>query len=137
MAITRQLQSYTNSILAPVYNNVAYFYDNAQTYVKALHKKSISRGRYGRYHNPSWEETEKVLAQLDGTEACAIFPSGMSAIYSTLMAFMGSYSCCATLRYLYRNTRRVFEGLDSLGIKTLILDNADPALFAMDLHRVG
>ena len=137
MARIRKCESYVNSVLTPVYQNAAYFYDNADTYVKALHEKSIQRGRYGRYHNPSWEDVEKVLAVLDETESCVIFPSGMSAVHSTLMALSQSGCCLATLPHLYRNTRLVFEQLGHFGIKTLVLDNADPVKFATELQQIS
>jgi cystathionine gamma-lyase len=34
---------------------------------------------YGRYHNPTWDELERVLGVLEGAET-VIFPSGMAAI---------------------------------------------------------
>ncbi|NEO66463.1 MAG: Cys/Met metabolism pyridoxal-phosphate-dependent protein, partial [Moorea sp. SIO4G2] len=106
MGRVRKPESYTNSIITPIYQNTAYYYDDHKTYVKALHEGSITKGRYGRYHNPNWEEVEGRLAQLDEAEDCLLFPSGMSAIYSTLMAFAKSQSCFATTCYLYKNTRR-------------------------------
>ncbi len=137
MARTRKNEPYSNSVLPAVYQNTTYFYDNAETYTKALHDKSIIRGRYGRYHNPSWESTEEILAQLDATDTCVLFPSGMSAIYSTLMTFAGSRRCFATIRYLYKNTRRIFERLDTLGLRTIVFDNAEPTDFIEALKRVS
>lgn len=137
MGKIRKHETYTNSILTPIYENVAYFYDNTETYIKALHKGSIEKGRYGRYHNPNWEEVEEVLAELDGTEACLLFPSGMSAIYTTLMVFAEVQSCFATTCHLYKNTRCVFESLEQLDIKTVILDNADITQFMEKLETIS
>ncbi|EGJ35168.1 MULTISPECIES: PLP-dependent transferase [Moorena] len=137
MGRVRKHESYTNSILTPIYQNTAYFYDDHETYVKALHEGSLTKGRYGRYHNPNWEEVEGILAQLDKAEDCLLFPSGMSAIYSTLMAFAKSQSCFATTCYLYKNTRRVFENLEKLGFKTLILDNSDLSELMRTLDQVS
>ncbi len=137
MVKTRKSESYVNSVLTPVYQNVTYFYDDADTYVKALHEKSILRGRYGRYHNPNWEEVEDTLASLDEAEACVIFPSGMSAIYNTIMALIQPNYCLATLPYSYKNTRLVFEKLGSFGIKSLVLDNIDSISFAIELQQVS
>ncbi|MGB3404981.1 MAG: PLP-dependent transferase [Microcoleaceae cyanobacterium] len=135
MSKIRKSESYTNSILRPIYQNSAYFYDNNETYVQALHEGSIAKGRYGRYHNPNWEEVEETLAQLDEAEDCLIFPSGMSAIYSTLMAFAKSKSCFATTSYLYKNTRRIFENLENCGFRTLIFDNVNLSQFIRKLEQ--
>lgn len=137
MAKSRKGESYANSILTPIYQNSAYFYDDTETYVKALHEGAIVKGRYGRYHNPNWEEVEGILANLDGVEDCLIFPSGMSAIYSTLMAYGESKSCFATTCHVYKNTRRVFENLDKLGIETFIFDNANHTQFMEKLEKVS
>lgn len=135
MTKSRESESYSNSILTPIYQNAAYFYENTETYIQALHEGSIVRGRYGRYHNPNWEEVEGILAQLDEAEDCLIFPSGMSAIYSTLMALAKSQSCFATTSYLYKNTRRIFENLENLGFRTLVFDNVDLSQFMRTLEQ--
>lgn len=137
MGRIRKDESYNNSIITPIYQNAAYFYDNTETYVQALHERTITKGRYGRYHNPNWENVEAILAELDEAEDCLIFPSGMSAIHSTLMAFAESQSCFATTCYLYKNTRRVFENIEKLGLKTLIFDNADLSEFMRRLDAAS
>lgn len=137
MGRIRKDESYRNSIITPIYKNAAYFYDNTETYVQALHERTINKGRYGRYHNPNWENVEAILAELDEAEDCLIFPSGMSAIHSTLMAFAESQSCFATTCYLYKNTRRVFENIEKLGLKTLIFDNADLSEFMRTLDAAS
>jgi cystathionine gamma-synthase len=135
VAQSRESESYSNSILTPIYQNAAYFYDDHETYVQALHEGSITKGRYGRYHNPNWEEVEGTLAQLDEAEDCLIFPSGMNAIYSTLMALAKSQSCFATTSYLYKNSRRIFENLENLGFRTLVFDNVDLSQFMRTLDQ--
>jgi cystathionine gamma-synthase len=136
MGRIRKHEPYTNSILTPIYQNAAYFYDDHETYVKALHEGSITKGRYGRYHNPNWEEVEEKLAQLDEAEDCLLFPSGMSAIYSSLMTFVNP-QCFATTCYLYKNTRRVFDNLEKLGFKTFIFDNSDLSELMISLDQVS
>ncbi|MEM1170012.1 MAG: PLP-dependent transferase [Cyanobacteria bacterium P01_H01_bin.35] len=137
MSKARNHESYTNSILTPIYQNTAYFYDDHESYVKALHEGSIAKGRYGRYHNPNWEEVEERLAQLDEAEDCLIFPSGMSAIYSTLMTFAQPQGYFATTCYLYKNTRRVFENLEKIKLKTLVFDNVDLSQFMVALEQAS
>ncbi|MCC6920679.1 MAG: cystathionine gamma-lyase [Alphaproteobacteria bacterium] len=40
--------------------------------------------QYGRFHNPTWTETEAALALLEGAEVIT-FPSGMAAVAATLI----------------------------------------------------
>ena len=135
MGKIRQRETYNNAILTPIYQNTAFFYDDTETYKKALHEGTLIKGRYGRYHNPNWVVLEDVLAKLDHTEASVIFPSGMSAIYSTLMALADSTSRIATTRYLYKNSRRIFDDIQRFGIATLVLDNANEQHFMQALAQ--
>jgi cystathionine gamma-lyase len=41
--------------------------------------------QYGRFHNPTWSALERLLAVLEGAEACC-FPSGMAASAAVLYA---------------------------------------------------
>ncbi|MFP3435394.1 PLP-dependent transferase, partial [Paraburkholderia sp. SIMBA_061] len=43
---------------------------------------------YSRFNHPNSEIVEDRLAVYEGTESCALFSSGMSAIATTLFAFV-------------------------------------------------
>jgi cystathionine gamma-synthase len=87
-------------------------------------------GRYGRYHNPSWLQVERKLAQLDDYEEALLFPSGMSAITSVLFTFRKLGERIIFTGKGYRNIRRFcYDYLGKLGVEIVALDPANPDAF--------
>ena len=81
--------------------------------------KRPQRGEYGRYGNPtSWAVEEKV-AVLEGADDALLFPSGMSAQTTALLALLSPGDHLVVTQDLYRKTR-VFCNtmLQRLGIET-------------------
>lgn len=66
--------------------------------------------RYPRYFNtPNQEYLAKKIAALEHAEAALIFGSGMAAISTTLMAFLGSGDHIVLQKDLYGGTRNLVE----------------------------
>ena len=59
---------------------------------------------YGRYGHPTGRAVEARLAAVDGSEAAALFSSGMSAIALTLLAFCRSGDHLIASEELYGGT---------------------------------
>lgn len=78
---------YNNSINYPLFNSSSYCFENTAQIIKH-HEDKTSMGRYARYDNPNWIEVERKLAELDGCEEALLFPSGMSAISTTLLSLL-------------------------------------------------
>ncbi|HFC04409.1 MAG TPA: PLP-dependent transferase, partial [Rhizobiales bacterium] len=49
-----------------------------------------ARYRYGRYGTPTLHALEESVAELEGGFGCCLFPSGLSAITSTLLIMLKS-----------------------------------------------
>lgn len=65
---------------------------------------SASNPIYPRLHNPTVARTEQAVAQLEGTEACVAYGSGMAAITALLMARRSAGEHVLAVRPLYGTT---------------------------------
>jgi methionine-gamma-lyase len=72
---------------------------------------------YSRFNHPNSEIVEDRLAAFEGTEACAVFSSGMSAIATTLLAFARPGDAILHSQPLYGGTETLLaRTLRNLGI---------------------
>ena len=63
----------------------SYYFENSQAVIE-YHQGIGRQARYARYDNFGWELLEQQLAKLDACEAAVVFPSGMAAVFTTIMA---------------------------------------------------
>jgi len=125
MARKKQLP-YDNSCLTPIFQNVAFFYDDTESFQQSR-EGELAAGRYGRYDNPLWLEIEEKLAFLDGYESALVFASGMNAITSTLLAHLKAGDKIIYTNRCYRNVRALFnEIFTQFNIQSIALDQASP-----------
>jgi methionine-gamma-lyase len=64
---------------------------------------------YSRFNNPNLEVLEDRLALWEGGEAAAVFSSGMSAISTTLWAFLRPNDCMLMSQPLYGGTETLID----------------------------
>jgi methionine-gamma-lyase len=64
---------------------------------------------YSRFNHPNSEIVEDRLAVYEGTESCVLFSSGMSAIATTLMAFVRPGDCVLHSQPLYGGTETLLS----------------------------
>jgi methionine-gamma-lyase len=62
---------------------------------------SASNPIYARLHNPTVARTEQAIAELEGTEACVAFGSGMAALSALLLARRADGSHVLVVRPIY------------------------------------
>jgi cystathionine gamma-synthase len=86
----------------------------------------IEREEYGRYGNPTVRAAEEKLAALDAAEDALLFPSGMSAITTTLLALLKSGDHVVVTADCYRRTRQ-FVGtfLGKFGVQSTLVEPGD------------
>ncbi|MGK2285228.1 cystathionine gamma-synthase family protein [Pedomonas sp. V897] len=73
---------------------------------------------YSRFNNPNLEVLEDRLALWDGAETAAVFSSGMSAISTTLLAYLRPGDSILTSRPLYGGTETLVDKvMPQFGIK--------------------
>lgn len=74
-----------DSLSVPVYNTLAYEFDNAAVMAEAFTDK-IKAPDYSRVENPTVTNLERRVAALTDAAHATAFNSGMAAISNTLMA---------------------------------------------------
>ena len=84
---------------------------------------------YSRFNHPNSEIVEDRLAVYEGTEACILFSSGMSAISTTLLAFARPGDVIVHSQPLYGGTETLFaKTLGNFGIGAVgFADGVDEA----------
>lgn len=81
---------------------------------------------YTRYGNPTLSLAERVVADLEGTEAACVFGSGMAAITTTLLAHLRSGDHAVFQREIYGGVHRfAAEILPSYGVSVGWFDAVD------------
>lgn len=80
---------YADSITTPIVQTSTFAFKDSKE-VEAYTKHGKKRFEYGRYGNPTEKVAERRLAALTGAEDCVVFGSGMSAIVTTILAFVRS-----------------------------------------------
>lgn len=126
---------FNNSVVNPIYTSATYFFKDTKQVIK-YHNKKEKIGRYGRYDNPNWLEVEKRLAKLDLCEEALLFPSGMSAIATTLMSLANKKGRIIYTGKGYRNIRNLCGNiLAKFAFDPISLSPANPDKFISDLKK--
>ena len=83
---------------------------------------------YTRFNNPNLQIVEERLAVLERAEGCAVFSSGMAAIFTALLATTEPGQVVLTSRPLYGGTDTLFDTLLArLGVRRVsFFDGVDP-----------
>ena len=92
-----------DSLSVPVYNTLAYEFDNAQIMADAFTDK-IKAPDYSRVENPTVTNFERRVAALTGATHATAFNSGMAAISNTLLALAAQGKNVVTSKHLFGNT---------------------------------
>lgn len=84
------------------------------------------RTEYGRYGNPTVDQVERKLAELDGGGEAVLFSSGMAAMTTTLLALLRSGDHLLITEDAYRRTRQFCQTfLARLDIACTVVPPAD------------
>ena len=122
---TRAIHSGTspgkNSLNTPVYQSSTFFLDD-HAYEMWMNGEPRPPVYSGRYYNPTNRAVERKIAHLEGADDSLVFSSGMAAICTTLLNFLGQGDRLVTTRNLYGGT-------------VLSLDQ-DFTRFGIDVHYI-
>lgn len=131
----KRKQYFGNSVVSPIHTSATYYFENTKQVI-GYHNKKEKIGRYGRYDNPNWLEIEEKLARLDICEDALVFPSGMSAIATTLMSLSEKGKRIIYTGKGYRNIRNLCGNiLSKFGVDSISLSPADSEKFMIDFKK--
>lgn len=105
------------------------FRDSAE--IAAHFEGKVVRDEYGRYGSPTLRTAEQKLAALEGAEDAVLFPSGMSAITTLLLAMLKPGDHVVVTSDCYRRTRQfVATTLLKFGVEHTFVPPTDHAAIA-------
>lgn len=121
------------AVVPPIYQTSLFTFDSYADMADVFAGRS-TKPIYSRGNNPTVMEFENKIAALEGAEAARGFSSGMAAISSTVLAFVGAGERIVAVRNCYGDAYRLFERLlPHLGIKVDYVDGSDPDAVAAAL----
>ena len=120
----------TKSVAVPIYQTVAYEFDNAQ-HGADLFNLAVPGNIYTRIMNPTNNVLEKRVAALEGGIAALAVSSGMAAINYAILTIAEAGDNIVTTPQLYGGTYTLFAHmLPKQGIEVRFADNDSPEALA-------
>lgn len=116
-----------DSLAVPIYNNVAFEFDNAAVMSDAFCNR-ISAPDYARVENPTVTQLERRVQAVTGAAAVTALNSGMAAISHALLSVVKAGVNVVTSVHLFGNTFSLITStLARLGVGVRLCDLTDPS----------
>ena len=106
----KKLYPYKGAVAPPIYQTSTYRFENSNDAVRYSQGDS-SVYVYSRYHNPSVEDVEEKLAEMNEAEASVLFSSGMAAISTAILSIVKAGDEIISTPALYGGTYRFFRDI--------------------------
>ena len=120
----------TKAVAVPIYQTVAYAFDNAQ-HGADLFDLKVPGNIYTRIMNPTQDVLEQRLAALEGGVAALALASGQAAVTYSILTIAEAGDNIVASSALYGGTYNLFaHTLPQYGITTRFADYRDPQSFA-------
>jgi len=114
-----------HAVTMPIVCSATYTFSGTDE-IRAHFEGRIEREEYGRYGNPTVSTAERKLAALEGADDAVLFPSGMSAITTLLLALLAPGDHVVLSSDCYRRTRQfVTTTLHKFGIGHTLVEPSD------------
>jgi cystathionine gamma-synthase len=94
-----------SAVTVPIVCTATYSFDSS-AHIHDYFQGRVERCEYGRYGNPTVRVAEQKLAALDGADDAVLFPSGMNAITTLLLAMLKPGDHVVMTSDCYRRTRQ-------------------------------
>ncbi len=119
-----------HSLTTPIVQSATYTFENTSKLIEFLDAKvyggELDREEYGRYGNPTVWSVENRIAELEGAEDAAIYPSGMSAVTSLFLTVLRPDTHIIMTDDCYRRTRQFCDTtLRKFGVATTVVPMGD------------
>ena len=119
----------TKAVAVPIYQTVAYAFDNAQ-HGADLFDLKVPGNIYSRIMNPTNDVLEQRLASLEGGIGALALASGQAAVTYSILTISEAGDNIVSSSALYGGTYNLFaHTLPQYGITTRFADHRDPASF--------
>jgi O-acetylhomoserine (thiol)-lyase len=119
----------TRAVAVPIYQTVAYAFDNAQ-HGADLFDLKVAGNIYTRIMNPTQAVLEERIAQLEGGIAALAVASGQAAVTYAIQTIDEAGDNIVASSALYGGTYNLFgHTLPQYGIQTRFADYRDPSSF--------
>jgi len=116
---------YADAITTPIVQTSTFVFKSTDE-IKQYTSKKLARYEYGRYGNPTQRAAEKKLADLEGAEDCLLLDCGMSAVTSTMLAFLEKGDHLVITDDAYGQTLKFCSAhLPRFGIDTTVVKMGD------------
>jgi len=119
----------TRAVAVPIFQTVAYAFDNAQ-HGADLFDLKVQGNIYTRIMNPTQDVLEQRVAALEGGIAALALASGQAAVTYSIQTISEAGDNIISSTALYGGTYNLFaHTLPQFGIETRFADHTDPASF--------
>lgn len=120
----KNLEKKNGPVMTPIYQTSTFEARDNHEQLRATHTDMF----YTRYGNPTHSVVEAAIAELEGTEAALLFPSGMSAISSAILTLVKAGDHIVAQRDIYGGTIKFLSTwLPRFGVETTFVDSTDYA----------
>ncbi len=120
----------TTALATPIYRTTAYQFKDT-THASDLFALKELGNIYTRIMNPTQDELERRVAELDGGAATVALASGTSAIFYSIINIASHGDNVVSANNLYGGSYTMFDNiLPQFGINVSFVDASDPANFA-------
>lgn len=115
----------------PTYRTSAFVFETAEDYADVLGDRAPGYV-YSRIDNPTADAFAAAVAMLEGGEAAQPFASGMAAVSTTLLTFLGAGDHVVAQSALYGGTYAMLaQVLPRFGVETTFVGSVEEAAAAM------
>jgi cystathionine beta-lyase/cystathionine gamma-synthase len=125
-----ELNPSQGEVVTPIYQTSTFYFPTSDP---STWEGKVPDGSYiyTRWGNPTIRATEDKLSQLEGAERGLLFSSGMAAITSAILSFVGKGDHIVSIEDVYGGTFSFIRSeLPRLGVETTFVDSTDPGKLA-------
>lgn len=126
---------FEDTVATPIFQTSTFVFHDTEDIADYTSKKRF-RYEYGRYGNPTQLVAERKLMELEGAEDCLIFDCGMSAVTTTLLAFLsqGEHIICTDDAYK-KNLEFCVGDLKRFGVDCTVVKAGDTDAFETAIQK--
>lgn len=123
----------TTALAPPIYQTTTFVAPTPDKFTAMATEPAHPRF-YTRYGNPTNQQTEAILAGLEGADRALLFGSGMGAFSTLVLALLQAGDHVVAQRVHYGGTLGLLEKMAKFGVETTFVDQTDPAAFEAALR---